>query len=47
MRLTAEKKSMLDELNEEIDIFDKDLIFLQNEKNIMESDIVIAQMKLV
>jgi len=28
MRLLAEKKRMLDEINEEIELFDQDLIFL-------------------
>lgn len=47
MILLAEKQRMLDEVNEEIELFDKDVINCQNEKNILESDMTIAQMKLV
>ena len=47
MILNAEKQRMNDEINEEIEIFDKDIIACQNEKNILESDLTIAQMTLV
>jgi len=38
---------MIDEINEEIDILDKDIVSCQNEKNIMDSDMIIAHMKLI
>ncbi len=47
MILNAEKKRMLDEIAEDIEQFDKDVQSCQNEKNILESDMTIAQMKLV
>ena len=36
---------MLDEINEEIEQFDKDVVNCQNEKKLIESDMSIASMK--
>ncbi|EAS07768.2 WD repeat protein (macronuclear) [Tetrahymena thermophila SB210] len=47
MILNAEKKRMLDEINEEIEEFDKQVVNCQNEKKCIESDMTIAQMKFV
>lgn len=47
MVLNAEKQRMLEEVQEEIIQFDKDVVKCQNEKNVLESDMLIAQMKLV
>lgn len=47
MILNAEKKRMTDEINEEIDLFDKDLTRCQNEKNMLESEMTICKMKLL
>lgn len=47
MILQAEKKRMLEEIEEEITAFDKDLLKCKNEKNVLESDMTIARMKLV
>lgn len=45
--LLAEKKRLLNELNEEIDEFDADVLKYQNEKSILESEMKTAEMKLV
>ena len=47
MVLQAEKKLMMEEVDEEIMQFDKDVIKCQNEKQVLESDMKIAKMKLV
>lgn len=47
MILQAEKKRMIDEINEEIEQFDKDVVKCVNEKQVLESDMNIAKMKLV
>ncbi|CAD8122108.1 unnamed protein product [Paramecium sonneborni] len=47
MVLNAEKQRMIEEMQEEINQFDKDVVKCQNEKNVLESDMLIAQMKLV
>lgn len=45
MVLNAEKKRMLDEVNEEIESFDVDVVSCLNEKKLIESDMSIALMK--
>lgn len=45
--LLAEKKRLMNELNEEIDEFDADVLKYQNEKSILESEMKTAEMKLV
>jgi cilia- and flagella-associated protein 44 len=47
LKLNTEKKRMLDEINREIEDFDKKILLCSNEKNIMESDMTIATMKVV
>lgn len=47
MILQAEKKRMQEEIEQEITQFDKDVIKCQNEKQVLESDMKIAKMKLV
>ena len=47
MILQAEKKRMLEEIEEEIASFDKDILKCKSEKNVLESDMTIARMKLV
>lgn len=47
MKLMAEKKRMMEEIEEEIVAFDKDVQKCQSEKNVLESDMSIAKMKLV
>lgn len=41
MILNAEKQRMIDEINEDIELFDNDIISCQNERNILESDFTI------
>lgn len=47
MILNAEKKRMMDEIADEIDVFDKDLTRCQGEKNMLESEMTISKMKLL
>jgi len=47
MVLTSEKKRMLAEIDEEVAQFDRNLQACVREKNILQSDMMIAQMKQV
>lgn len=47
MVLNAEKKRLKDEIQEEIENFDKDLMNCQLDRNMIESEMKIAEMKLV